>query len=55
MQFTGFIAWLLWAVVHIMQLVTFRNRIAVAIQWTIDYVGYNRNARVIVDHSVDRK
>jgi NADH dehydrogenase len=55
MQFTGFIAWLLWAVVHIMQLVTFRNRIAVAIQWTIDYVGYNRNARVIVDHSGDRK
>lgn len=55
MQFTGFVAWILWAFVHILQLVTFRNRIAVAIQWTIDYFGYNRNARVIVDHSGDDK
>ncbi|HEV2073820.1 MAG TPA: NAD(P)/FAD-dependent oxidoreductase [Thermomicrobiales bacterium] len=55
MQITGFAAWLLWALVHIMQLVTFRNRVAVAIQWAIDYFGYNRNARVILDHSGDTK
>lgn len=55
MQFYGVFAWLLWAFVHIMQLVTFRNRIAVALQWTIDYFGYNRNARVIVDHTGDKK
>lgn len=55
MQFTGFIAWLMWALIHILRLVNFRNRIMVAIQWSFDYLGYNRNARVIVDHSGDDK
>ncbi len=55
MQFTGFIAWLMWAVIHILRLVSFRNRAMVAIQWTFDYIGHNRNARVIVDHSGDTK
>lgn len=54
-QFTGFIAWLMWAVIHILRLVNHRNRAMVAIQWAIDYAGYNRNARVIVDHTGDDK
>lgn len=53
--FTGFLAWLLWAGVHIMQLVNFRNRAVVGIQWAFDYFGYNRNSRVIVDHTGDDK
>ncbi len=55
LRFTGFIAWWLWAVVHILQLISFRNRLFVFWQWTWDYFGYNRNARVIVDHSGDDK
>lgn len=55
MQFTGFIAWLMWAVIHILRLVSFRNRAMVAIQWTFDYIGHNRNARVIIHHGGDDK
>lgn len=55
MQFTGFVAWVMWLVVHIMQLVNFRNRLIVGLRWAVDYIGYNRNARVIVDHTGDDK
>lgn len=55
MKFTGFIAWWLWAVVHILQLISFRNRLFVFFQWAWDYFGYNRNARIIVDHTGDEK
>lgn len=55
MQFSGPVAWLIWALIHLMQLVTFRNRVAVGFRWALDYFGYNRNARVIVDHTGDDK
>jgi NADH dehydrogenase len=55
MHFTGFFAWWLWAVVHILQLISFRNRLFVFFQWAWDYFGYNRNARVILDHTGDDK
>lgn len=55
LQFSGPVAWLMWALVHMMQLVTFRNRASVGFQWAIDYFGYNRNMRVIVDHTGDDK
>lgn len=49
-QFAGFLAWLMWAGLHILRLINFRNRAAVFMQWAFDYFTYNRNARVIVDH-----
>ena len=55
MQFTGFFAWWLWAVVHILQLISFRNRMFVFFQWVWDYIGYNRNARILMDHTGDYK
>jgi NADH dehydrogenase len=51
LQLTGIIAWWMWAVVHIMQLITFRNRMFVFFQWAWDYIGYNRNARILMDHT----
>lgn len=55
MEFTGFFAWWLWAVVHILQLISFRNRMFVFFQWVWDYIGYNRNARILMDHTGDYK
>lgn len=48
-EYFGTFAWLLWGLVHIMQLVNFRNRATVFTQWAMDYFNYNRNARVLVD------
>jgi NADH dehydrogenase len=46
-QFTGFAAWVVWLVVHIMQLVGFRNRLFVFINWVWDYLFYDRAVRLI--------
>jgi NADH dehydrogenase len=46
-RFDGFLAWAAWAVVHIFNLVGFRNRLLVALQWLFNYFTYNRGARLI--------
>ena len=47
LHFGGFFAWLLWLLVHLMLLVSFRNRLLVFIQWGWNYVTYDRAARLI--------
>ncbi len=47
LRFSGFVAWMLWLVVHLMNLVSFRNRLLVFIQWGWNYVTYDRSARLI--------
>jgi NADH dehydrogenase len=47
LRFSGFIAWLLWLVVHLMQLINFRNRLLVLVQWGWNYVVHDRSARLI--------
>ncbi len=46
-EFGGIIAWFLWSVVHVYQLIGFRNRIMVLIYWAWDYFLYNRAVRLI--------
>ena len=47
LRLTGFVAWLAWAVVHILNLIGFRNRVLVALQWLWDYLTFQRGARLI--------
>ena len=49
LQFRGFLAWGMWLVVHILQLIGFRNRLAVLVNWIWDYVFYERAVRLISD------
>lgn len=44
---TGFIAWLGWLFVHLMQLVGHRNRLVVFVEWTWAYFFWERGARLI--------
>lgn len=46
-EFSGFVAWALWLVIHLMKIVSFRNRVLVLIQWCWSYVSYDRSARLI--------
>jgi NADH:ubiquinone reductase (H+-translocating) len=48
-RLTGFIAWIVWCVVHIYFLIGFRNRVAVALNWLWAYVTFQRGARLITD------
>ena len=46
--YTGFFAWVLWLAVHIFQLIGFRNRLVVMINWAWDYFFYERAVRIIL-------
>lgn len=50
---TGFIAWLAWAVVHILNLIGFRNRVLVAMQWLWSYLTFQRGARLITGSEIE--
>lgn len=47
LQFSGFIAWLAWCFIHILYLISFRNRVLVALQWTFWYLSGRRQVRII--------
>ena len=46
-HFSGFIAWLLWLVIHVISLIDFRSRIAVLSEWMWAYFTRERSARLI--------
>lgn len=46
-HFHGFLAWVVWLVVHLIGLIGFRNRLIVLINWTWDYFFYDRAVRLI--------
>lgn len=48
MQFTGFIAWVMWAVIHITYLIRFKNRFFVLLEWAWSYFSFGRGARLII-------
>ncbi|PCI78028.1 FAD-dependent oxidoreductase [Candidatus Aerophobetes bacterium] len=45
--FSGVFAYFIWAFVHILYLVSFRNRIAVGLEWVFHYLNNSRRARLI--------
>ncbi|MEX0641870.1 MAG: NAD(P)/FAD-dependent oxidoreductase [Pirellulales bacterium] len=46
-HFSGRLAWFLWLTIHLMKLVSFRNRLLVLVQWAWNYITYDRAARLI--------
>ena len=51
-QAAGFVAWVLWLVVHLAFLTGFRNRLAALFSWTIAFLGRGRPQRVITAQQV---
>lgn len=45
--FKGFIAWLMWLVIHLFNLIGFRNRVMVLTNWAWDYLLYERAVRYV--------
>ena len=43
----GIIAWLIWGVIHVFYLVSYRNKMAVSLDWLFHYVTGLRGARLI--------
>lgn len=49
LRMAGFLAWILWLVVHIYYLTGFKNRLLVLLQWSWSYLTFARGARLIVE------
>jgi NADH dehydrogenase len=45
--YTGLFAWIIWLLVHLLNLIGFRNRIMVLINWAWDYLLYERAVRFV--------
>jgi NADH:quinone reductase (non-electrogenic) len=48
-RFSGFIAWLAWLFLHIFELIGFRNRVIVLIEWAVAFFSFQRSVRLITD------
>jgi NADH:quinone reductase (non-electrogenic) len=44
---SGLLAWILWASIHVMNLVSFQNRLLVFIQWAFQDLTFSRGTRLI--------
>ncbi len=53
LRFKGFFAWALWLLVHLMNLIGFRNRILVLINWAWNYLFFERAIRLILPACCD--
>ena len=48
LKLSGFLGWLLWLGVHLVNIVSFRARVVVLLDWAWDYLFYDRPVRMIV-------
>jgi NADH dehydrogenase len=45
---SGFLGWLMWLAIHLVNVISFRSRILVLVNWAWDYLFYDRPIRLIV-------
>jgi NADH:ubiquinone reductase (H+-translocating) len=53
-KFSGFLAWLIWLFIHLLNIVEFESRLLIAMQWAYDYFTHNRGARLITGEWASR-
>ncbi len=53
LHFSGVLAWLMWLFIHLMKIVSFRNRVLVFFQWGWSYFTYDRSAWLITGEESD--
>ena len=54
MKLTGPLAWLVWAGIHVLFLIGFRNRVSVMLSWSWAWLTRNRQARLVLDRDLVR-
>jgi len=52
LKLSGFVAWLLWLVVHLMYLVGFKHRVTTVLHWAVSFVGRGRSERAVTAQQV---
>ena len=54
LHFGGFVAWLIWILVHLMAIVGTKNRFFIFINWAWNYLTYDQSLRLIIRPRGDR-
>jgi NADH dehydrogenase len=54
LKFTGFFAWMLWCLIHIFFLISFRNKFKVMAEWAWYYLTFRHGIRLITGHPVEK-
>lgn len=52
LRLSGFIAWLMWLVVHLVYLTGFKNRLSALGHWFVSFIGNGRSERVATEQQV---
>jgi NADH dehydrogenase len=52
LRLTGFIAWILWLVVHIVYLTGFKNRFSALGHWAVSFIGRGRSERTATEQQI---
>ena len=55
LKFSGYFAWVLWGIVHILFLIDFRSKVLVFFDWIISYFTHNRSVRLINTYRSENK
>jgi NADH dehydrogenase len=51
-KLSGFIAWVMWLVVHLAYIVGFRSRVTTVLHWMVSFLGRGRSERVATQQQV---
>ena len=52
LRLTGFIAWLMWLVVHLFYVTGFKNRVTAVLHWAVSFVGRGRSERTSTEQQI---
>ena len=51
-RLTGFIAWLMWLVVHLVYITGFKNRFTAVVHWFVSFLGRGRSERTATEQQI---
>ena len=55
LKFGGWLGWMAWLVIHLMQLIGFRNRAVVLLSWIVAFYTYQPNAALVTESRSPRR
>ncbi len=51
-RLTGFLAWLMWLVVHLVYITGFKNRVTAVMHWLVSFLGRGRSERTATEQQI---
>jgi NADH dehydrogenase len=52
LKFEGFVAWVLWLIVHLFYIIGFKSRVTTVLHWAVSFLGRGRSQRVATQQQV---